>query len=361
MQTERHSRIWKLQKKFAAIIAVAFLGITGLTGGISALQNHNQSTAVAQASTDAHFWRIIAGVEQRDSATDHVQQLAADLRSLMAEEANPATGLPDGVTNFRASASSYGALSGLSFNPFESNGALSPYVLEQLRLIKSDNLNQVVSTEETTTVQDTSGVSLAPFGMPLVAWAGIVYLTTTTAALTLAVRKDSKLYKYLPYELNWKTTGVGSADMYKRMSTILSPAYAFIVIPFNRMRGLDYDEVLAEMDLLNKHRSLKSLLKESKKLKPGDREEAELKIGQMLDLIDEQVARYANTDRTRYVDESKAVQERIDRTLGDIGDYLQIRTSIHKELDDQIGHLVEELGIEDAVDTNDHRGQTQTG
>lgn len=330
---ERHKRILGRQAKLAGAIWGVFLTITTLLGGVQTFQNHQAEASVASAEQRSNFWRIISG-DEAPSSTRVNDTFATTLRDNLGKIDPGATSLPKEITDFRAGVNEYGGIqSELGFNPFDSTGqscdvcgGLSADMQDKLLQIKQGRVDQVIQSE--VTANQPQGYNLAPAGLPLIAWFGMVYLGTGTFALVMAVRKDCLENDYTSSELDWSTNGGFSADRYKKYSKAISPAYFLVVLPLSKKKGASYDQLLENIGMTDDEQEIRELITATDRLPESERAEARGKLEFLLDEIQKQVRNHVGSDRTFRETEADRVRSDVQAAVDDISERLAIRDRI---------------------------------
>lgn len=330
---ERHKRILGRQAKVAGAIWGVFLAITTLLGGVQTFQNHQAETSVASAEQRSNFWRIISG-DEPPSSTRVNNTFATDLRNSLGKINPEATSLPKEITEFRAGVNEYGGIqSEIGFNPFDSTGqscevcgGLSATMQDKLLLIKQGHVEQVIQSE--VTASQPKGYNLAPVGLPLIAWFGMVYLGVGTFALVMAVRKDCLENDYTSSELDWSTNTGFSADKLKKYSRLISPGYFLVVLPLSKKKGASYDQLLETVGMTDDEHEIRELIAATDRLPESERTEARGKLEFLLDEIQKQVRNHVGSDRTFKETEADRVRTDVQAAVEDISERLAIRDRI---------------------------------
>lgn len=331
--TERHRRIVGRQSKFMVVVTGLLLVITTLFGAKQSLDNNQAAQAHAAAQERVEFWQVVSGDASPDS-TDSVDTLAGDLRDALGS--GTSASLPADILDFQGGPLEYGNVeSTLGIQPFGDDNRLTDLMLERLQLIKQGHEEILIRTEQAT--PGPSGLTLSPMGLPLVAWFGLVYITSTTLALVIAVHRDAKQHHYNPQELNWRNTGGTVADQYKRLSKFISPFYALVVVPLQNKLGHSYDHFLEQVGLRDDYYQLQELQDQVHALPSGERRDtAQCELDRLLAQIEQQVSNYAGKDRDFRHMEAQAVSDHVQSSLAAISERVDSRQAARDELD-QIG------------------------
>lgn len=347
--TKRHKRIAGLQGKILGAITALLIGATALFGGVQKFNNNDALEARATAETRIEFWEVVAS-KKTPQGTTIVNKLAINLREALGTVDPSATELPEAVTSFTAGPSDYpGVISDLGIEIFNDEGLscsdcgpLNAYMQNQLLSIKQGNVSSITAAE-TAAMPVVQDVSLAPFGMPVLLWGALAYLTATTASLMVAVRIDSKRYQYHRVLLNWGSDGGSSTDPYKRMSKAMAFPHFWAIIKIDEKLGKSLRDVLKEVNLSEEATTIAQLKKQLEAL-PEGRKRSDLRA--MLDEleggINEQVSNYLGRDREFKQMEADALSQRIADTAQSISDKLDVRRSAHKELETGVSSSMDE-------------------
>lgn len=353
---QRHKRILGRQAKLAGVIWGVVLSITTLLGGVQTFQNHQAQASVASAEKRSNFWRIISG-DEAPSSTRVNDTFATTLRDDLGKIDPSATSLPKEITDFRAGVNEYGGIqSELGFNPFDGTGqscdvcgGLSTEMRDKLLLIKQGRVDQVIQSE--VTANQPQGYSLAPAGLPLIAWFGMVYLGAGTFALIMAVRKDCLENDYTSAELDWSTNTGFTEDRLKKFSKAISPGYFLVALPLMKKRGDDYEGLVDRIGMTDDVKELKELLRAVDALPEQEREATRAQLEKLYEEILMQVRNNVGSDRVFVESEADEIRQRVQMAIDKISLTLEVRSDVLNERPDR-DHASAMKEIEAALQTD---------
>lgn len=300
----RYKSIYNWQRKILLVIATGIITLTSLSLTSQAINNWQAGNQAKVVTERNEFWQIVA--QQKKPAASNVKNsFAITLRDKLGPQDDHATTLPTEIEEFRAGPNAFGGIeTELGFVPFDNSGqqcvvcgSLNTDMKTKLLLIKQGKLSTVLGQEEAT-IGDTSW-HFTPFGMNTLLWLGFVYTGSTVAALSLAIRHDSRKHNYRPGSLDWEYDGGSVADEYRRLCKQISPLYFVTVLPLQRKLSKDktHTEILEMMGLDSSDTKLRAALNQLNSL-PAEKqnelgvvEQREL-IESLLDQIEQQVVSY---------------------------------------------------------------------
>jgi len=336
---QRHARIAGLQARIISSVAVVMLAITALFGGVQTSQNSDAADKTATAEARAEFWQVVSGDKAPQGATS-MNKLAVELREALGTPDGSAT-LPEAIEGFSAGPSDFpGIVDDLGIQPFNDQGMscsdcgpLNGYIKNQLLQIKQGGVDQVVAAE-LAGAPKVEGLTLTPFGIPIVMWWVLVYLTTTSAALVLAIRIDSKRNDYHRVMLSWRQDNGSSADPYKMASKIMAFPHFWGIMKLDERFGKSREAILGKIELAGEYAMLNDLSKQVSVLPNGQqRDELKLVLENLRSEIDEQLANYLGIDRDFKEMEASALSDRIAATAETISQTLTARRQARLELE----------------------------
>lgn len=306
--TQRHKRIARLQSRIVRGVAAVILALTLIGGWKQVYDNHQAGNQATEVDQRADFWRVIAS-DKSPNASNIKNKLAITLRDNLGSIDPNATVLPDELQQFKAGPNDYGGIeSEINMAPFDNTGlsctgcgSLSPEMKTKLLEIKQGKLQTVLSDEQAAVPEQS--LYLAPFNLNLVVWIGLVYGSTTVAALVIAVKRDSQEHDYRASLLDWDYDGGSLADKYRRMSKLISPLYFVTVLPFQRKLNKDgtHSEALQIMGLTESDTKLRRALSEIRALPQTEQEDPSViqqreLIESLLGQIDHQVMNHTGRE-----------------------------------------------------------------
>lgn len=302
----RYKSIYNWQRKIILTFVAGLFTLTSLSLTAQAINNWHAGNQAKVVTERNEFWQIVA--QQKKPAASNVKNsFAITLRDKLGAQDAHATALPTEIEEFRAGPNAFGGIeTELGFVPFDNSGqqcvvcgSLNSNMKAKLLQIKQGNLSTVLGQEEAT-IGDTSW-HFTPFGLNSLLWLGFVYTGSTVAALTLAIRHDSRKHNYRPSSLDWEYDGGSAADEYRRLCKQVSPLYFVTVLPLQRKFSKDktHTEILEMMGLDSSDTKLRAALDqlnslpEEKQNELGVVEQREL-IESLLDQIEQQVVNFTD-------------------------------------------------------------------